>query len=172
MELIRLIEQVETLLKTQDPPQSQQPAPKAKTAKPQSLPQSRPQSFPTPSPRPTPTPISMGLGTEPIASLADFSLPTSTSNANDFSLPSITPNSNDYINDFSANNLAFQDTTMADEFAGESFPWEMIGLGLEEPLPAQEVIDDLYVAKDLKTVRILTILGIGYTLRKCSLRVL
>lgn len=25
------------------------------------------------------------------------------------------------------------------------FSWEMIGLGLEEPLPSQEVIDELYV---------------------------
>lgn len=27
----------------------------------------------------------------------------------------------------------------------EEFSWEMIGLGLEEPLPNQEVIDELYV---------------------------
>lgn len=27
----------------------------------------------------------------------------------------------------------------------EEFSWEMIGLGLEEPLPNQDVIDDLYV---------------------------
>lgn len=26
----------------------------------------------------------------------------------------------------------------------ESFPWEMIGLGLEEPLPPQDTIEDLY----------------------------
>lgn len=25
----------------------------------------------------------------------------------------------------------------------EAFPWEMIGLGLEEPLPSQEVINEL-----------------------------
>lgn len=25
------------------------------------------------------------------------------------------------------------------------FPWEMVSLGLEEPLPAQDVIDELYV---------------------------
>lgn len=37
--------------------------------------------------------------------------------------------------------------TMLDESlsmpANESFPWEMIGLGLDEPLPTQDVIDDL-----------------------------
>lgn len=27
----------------------------------------------------------------------------------------------------------------------DPFPWEMIGLGLEEPLPSQELIDELYV---------------------------
>lgn len=75
------------------------------------------------------------------------------------------------MNDFPTNNLAFQDTTMADEFAGESFPWEMIGLGLEEPLPAQDVIDDLCVAKEIKSMPKLTRVGIGYTLKKCSLRV-
>lgn len=29
--------------------------------------------------------------------------------------------------------------------SGGGFSWEMIGLGLEEPLPAQDVIDELYV---------------------------
>jgi hypothetical protein len=29
---------------------------------------------------------------------------------------------------------------------GSNFTWEMIGLGLEEPLPPQETIDELYVA--------------------------
>jgi hypothetical protein len=33
---------------------------------------------------------------------------------------------------------------MGNEYAGESFPWEMVGLGLEEPLPAQDTIDDLH----------------------------
>ncbi len=28
----------------------------------------------------------------------------------------------------------------------DSFPWEMIGQGLEEPLPCQEVIDELCVS--------------------------
>lgn len=29
--------------------------------------------------------------------------------------------------------------------ASSELSWEMIGLGLEEPLPSQEVIDELYV---------------------------
>lgn len=29
--------------------------------------------------------------------------------------------------------------------SGGDFSWEMIGLGLEEPLPAQDVVDELYV---------------------------
>lgn len=29
--------------------------------------------------------------------------------------------------------------------SNNDFSWEMIGLGLEEPLPTQEVIDELYV---------------------------
>ena len=32
-----------------------------------------------------------------------------------------------------------------DQQADDSFPWEMIGLGLEEPLPSQDVINELYV---------------------------
>ena len=31
-----------------------------------------------------------------------------------------------------------------------SFTWEMIGLGLEEPLPPQETIDELYVGPRLR----------------------
>jgi hypothetical protein len=30
-----------------------------------------------------------------------------------------------------------------------TFTWEMIGLGLEEPLPPQETIDELYVVFSL-----------------------
>lgn len=31
----------------------------------------------------------------------------------------------------------------------DDFSWEMIGLGLEEPMPTQEAIDELYVLKIL-----------------------
>jgi hypothetical protein len=37
-----------------------------------------------------------------------------------------------------------------------SFPWEMIGLGLEEALPPQDMIDELYVPSKLLDVRKLT----------------
>ena len=120
------IEQVETLLKTQDPPEQppQRPATSAAPA--------APQSIPAITPPVVPVPVSMGLGTEP--TLADFTIPTGG------------PTSGGFINDFSSDGLGFQDTTMGNEFAGESFPWEMVGLGLEEPLPAQDTIDDLYGA--------------------------
>jgi hypothetical protein len=32
-----------------------------------------------------------------------------------------------------------------DTAESEPFPWEMIGLGLEEPLPTQDVVNELYV---------------------------
>ncbi|KAF2189651.1 hypothetical protein K469DRAFT_625474 [Zopfia rhizophila CBS 207.26] len=40
---------------------------------------------------------------------------------------------------------AFQTNTSGNANSGEGeFPWEMIGLGLDEPLPPQDVINDLY----------------------------
>lgn len=74
----------------------------------------------------------MGLGTEPMVSLSDFQMPTAGTTGS-------------FGNDYSTDGLNFQETNLGDEFAGESFPWEMVGLGLEEPLPAQDTIDDLYV---------------------------
>lgn len=57
-------------------------------------------------------------------------------------------------------------------FNGE-FPWEMVSLGLEEPLPAQDVVDELYVFHNhnvlLGEVQLLTEglpLAIKPTLRK------
>jgi hypothetical protein len=38
---------------------------------------------------------------------------------------------------------AFQTATSNMKSADGDFPWEMIGLGLDEPLPPQDVIDDL-----------------------------
>ena len=35
-------------------------------------------------------------------------------------------------------------TTMNMNNVGNNFTWEMIGLGLDEPLPPQETIDELY----------------------------
>ena len=120
------LQQVETLLKTQDPPEPQQQRPQTNSA-----PQQAPQQVPT-GPGVVPVPVSMGLGTEPATSMADFTLPTA-------------PPTNNFMNDFSTDGMGgFQDTTMGNEFAGESFPWEMVGLGLEEPLPDQNTIDDLH----------------------------
>ncbi|CAO2650444.1 Nn.00g017360.m01.CDS01 [Neocucurbitaria sp. VM-36] len=38
----------------------------------------------------------------------------------------------------------FQNAGVRDNNGEQDFPWEMIGLGLEEPLPPQDVMDDLY----------------------------
>ena len=32
--------------------------------------------------------------------------------------------------------------------SGDEFSWEMIGLGLDEPLPSQEIIDELFVTPE------------------------
>ena len=37
---------------------------------------------------------------------------------------------------------------------GSNFTWEMIGLGLEEPLPPQETIDELYVSGSCQTANV------------------
>lgn len=47
-----------------------------------------------------------------------------------------------------------------------TFTWEMIGLGLDEPLPPQETIDELYVFCYEQVASELTELGIKYTLRR------
>ncbi|KAF2131430.1 binuclear zinc transcription factor [Dothidotthia symphoricarpi CBS 119687] len=65
------------------------------------------------------------------------------------------PNSNDYPNgtDKAPGPFSGADTSRAGSFqAGDTttntgeqyFPWEMISLGLEEPMPPQDVMDDLY----------------------------
>ena len=50
-----------------------------------------------------------------------------------------------------------------------TFTWEMIGLGLDEPLPPQETIDELYVTYSGLPDTILTELGIKYILRRFTL---
>lgn len=42
---------------------------------------------------------------------------------------------------------AFQNGGANPPAAEGEFPWEMIGLGLDEPLPPQDVMDDLYAAR-------------------------
>lgn len=46
--------------------------------------------------------------------------------------------------DFNTNNMAL---AMAMPNLGTDFTWEMIGLGLEEPLPPQHIIEELYDAR-------------------------
>lgn len=50
-----------------------------------------------------------------------------------------------------------------------TFTWEMIGLGLDEPLPPQETIDELYVFRYEPVASELTELGIKYFLRRSIL---
>jgi hypothetical protein len=49
------------------------------------------------------------------------------------------------IDDFNFNS----NMSMGMNNVGSNFTWEMIGLGLEEPLPPQETIDELYVPRFL-----------------------
>ena len=37
----------------------------------------------------------------------------------------------------------------------ENFTWEMIGLGLEEPLPTQEAVDELYGANSVAPAQLI-----------------
>jgi hypothetical protein len=47
-----------------------------------------------------------------------------------------------------------------------TFTWEMIGLGLDEPLPPQETIDELYVISSLLQILCSFGVGIKFTSRK------
>jgi hypothetical protein len=58
-------------------------------------------------------------------------------NSNDFLTPDKTPLS------ISPGPDAFQNGGANAHTAEGEFPWEMIGLGLDEPLPPQDVMDDL-----------------------------
>ncbi|TLD34526.1 hypothetical protein E2P81_ATG04691 [Venturia nashicola] len=110
------LQQVETLLKTQEPEQQQNPpSPTTNVSYP---------SFPTESaPPPTST---------------NYIIESNLTSMNDYALPTGTPMggiSTDY---------GFDQPGMPTEDA-DAYPWEMIGLGLDEPLPSQETIDDLYI---------------------------
>ncbi|KIW06955.1 hypothetical protein, variant 1 [Verruconis gallopava] len=119
------LQQVETLLKTQEQPESRH----AVTTPPSAAASSSAHHAAT---APVPAPVSMGLGTEPPVTMADFTMPPAVSRGSAFS------------NDFVTDTIAFQDSGVGNDFASESFPWEMVGLGLEEPLPAQDTIDELH----------------------------
>ncbi|KAG0649833.1 Citrinin biosynthesis transcriptional activator ctnR [Hyphodiscus hymeniophilus] len=111
------LKQVETLLKTQDPPAT--------------TPESAPTSFGSAT-------SGIGLRTVPAA---DFSIPTpSMGIVNDerwrFNGESPQPPLDD---------MSFPtDINMGMGLDDSTFTWEMIGLGLEEPLPPQESIDELH----------------------------
>jgi hypothetical protein len=111
------IEQVETLLKTQEPEQKQTQTSPANNGS--------SQSFPS-----TSAPTSTNFIIESnIPSMSDFSMPTGTP------MGGIT-------SDFGTDGLSFDQPGMPVD-PPEAYPWEMIGLGLDEPLPPQDSIDDL-----------------------------
>jgi hypothetical protein len=113
------IEQVETLLKTQEPEQQQQ----QKQSSPARTPSA--QSFPSTS----------------TATSTNFIIESNITSMNDFSLPSGTPMGG-ISSDFGMNDTSFDQPGMSVD-PPEAYPWEMIGLGLDEPLPPQDTIDDL-----------------------------
>jgi hypothetical protein len=117
------IEQVETLLKTQEPEQQQQQQQQQKQSSPARTPSS--QSFPSTS----------------AATSTNFIIESNLTSMNDFSLPSGTPMGG-ISSDFGMNDTSFDQPGMSVD-PPEAYPWEMIGLGLDEPLPPQDTIDDL-----------------------------
>ncbi|KAK1598068.1 fungal-specific transcription factor domain-containing protein [Colletotrichum navitas] len=125
------LKQVETLLKTQDPPTaSVEPS----RTMPQGLDTAAPNrnqnavapttSYSMPNP-------SLGLGVDHAADRWHFEGESSPQIQNVAAPP---------MEDFNFNS----NMTMGMNNAGSNFTWEMIGLGLEEPLPPQETIDELH----------------------------
>jgi hypothetical protein len=114
------LEQVETLLKTQDP------------------------ALPTPDI----TPTSFTAGQSSASGVGLGAVP-----ANDFNLSTPTIGLNGDRWGFNGESpqpgldpMAFStDLNMGMNLDDSTFTWEMIGLGLEEPLPPQDTIDELYV---------------------------
>lgn len=49
--------------------------------------------------------------------------------------------------------MAFPADLNMDMNLDDNFTWEMIGLGLEEPLPPQDTIDELYVSTSCKSYK-------------------
>lgn len=106
-----LIEQVETLLKTQDPPEPRRNSQENERNASPTTSRAQPK-FGNVAPQPATT-----QDASPIIQ----STPTATS-SDVFSFPN----------------------TSAELSMPDPFPWEVIGMGLEEPLPTQDVIDELY----------------------------
>ncbi|KAF5669134.1 Zn(II)2Cys6 transcription factor [Fusarium heterosporum] len=111
------LKQVETLLKTQEPPQN---IPKsinvAITAPPQSA-----------------SPANLNITNAPMNLIGDHNMDQH------WNFPDKSPQPG-AMDDFNFN--ASLDMSMNN--VGSTFTWEMIGLGLEEPLPPQETIDELH----------------------------
>ena len=135
-------EQVETLLKGQDAPQQEKSAPApAQTQAPRRSP--IPSNSGGTSGRgfelPTPVPISMGLGTEQTVMVDDVGaqLP-------DMNFGSKTPDMGN-VPDISNDTFNFNDVTAMNDISSDAFGWEMLAMGLDEPLPPQDTVDDLYV---------------------------
>lgn len=110
-------EQVETLLKTQDPPQN---VPKTV-------------NVPMPGPTQTASPANLNLSTAPI------NLTTDRNMDQQWNFVDKSPQQG-VIEDFNFN----ASMNMGMNNVGGTFTWEMIGLGLEEPLPPQDTIDELH----------------------------
>lgn len=116
-------EQVETLLKSQDP--SEQP-PKSSTdgSQPNFTISSQP-------------PMYSGLGATATAGASMGNL----------EVPQMMSPLGGSPQDLGPDAFSFDETMMATDGGmvgeGNSFPWELIGLGLEEPLPPQDTIEDL-----------------------------
>lgn len=126
------VEQVETLLKTQDPPVA--PADPSRNT-PQNLDATAPnhnQSAPAPTSYSIPNPSSLGIGADHDVDQWRFTGESSPQTQNAAAPP---------MEDFNFNS----NMSMGMNNAGGNFTWEMIGLGLEEPLPPQETIDELSV---------------------------
>jgi hypothetical protein len=126
MLIMRTVEQVETLLKSQDPVE-QQSKPTTETLQPSYTATSN-----------TASTLGAHGGGSSTQSLPQGMVA---------SMGGIAPESTT-PQDFGTDNFSFGDTNMMNDAStnSESFPWEMIGLGLEEPLPPQDTIDDLYVS--------------------------
>ncbi|KAI1325259.1 fungal-specific transcription factor [Xylariaceae sp. FL0255] len=120
------LKQVEELLKTQEPNTSTSP----ETAKAPAFEQIRNQ--------PT-VPTNFNVANPPIPMASDRDMDSNRWRLNGES-PQGQGNNNNNLEDFGfTSNLAMNMGNM-----DPSFTWEMIGLGLEEPLPPQETIDELH----------------------------
>ncbi|KAK7422201.1 hypothetical protein QQX98_001724 [Neonectria punicea] len=116
------LKQVETLLKTQDP------VPASNQSKGMSMP------LPTrPSPQTTAAP-NLSIPTAPITMTGDADMDRWQMNGE-------SPQTG-ALDEFNFN--ATMNMDMGIDNVGGNFTWEMIGLGLEEPLPPQETIDELH----------------------------